>query len=677
MSESIKIDADVHELMERIRRQTQEGGSDGRLALTDSSLLLSPRAALPPVPSARHLVPKPPRIEKLQQLLEHARQKTEFSSAIPKFLHRLLRKQGGFNRLLLESAMLLTKTAVQLHKQLSGVSAHLEAQTRWLESFVRARAQDQEWMTAAGLRMGELPRLNERVERLAERMDAIAEHIEQRVRSVQTAHATELQQVSGRIDSAAEHVEQRVRSLQASQARDLQQLHAAHTRELEEMQAARTAELQQVSERIDFVAQDIEQRIRSVEASQASELQQVKASHGSDLQQVQASQAKELQQVQAAQAKELQRVQAAHAKELQQMSKRIDALARRLERADDLVQSKVEKRLDVVGEDLAGIARDLADAGAHLRRLQAHSDVTDVATKRGLGQLEREIIHLRRDADALRVASNRVDERQLADSSYFKAQFSAFTQLLQAEIDGARGPKGRGRAAKPKARLLESRTADTFYLAFENAFRGDRADVKRRQKVYISHLSSLKVPRSKMRVLDLGCGRGEWLEVLAEKKFKARGVDLSATMVDFCKTRGFDAAREDAIAYLKKQADESFTAVTAFHLIEHLPFPSLMELLREALRVLQPRGLLICETPNPANIQVGAHFFYRDPTHQRPLPPDSTRFLALHVGFRLAEILPVNPCTADARLPADDLEVTERFNEFFYGPQDYAILGRK
>ncbi|MBA3883331.1 MAG: methyltransferase domain-containing protein, partial [Chthoniobacterales bacterium] len=144
-----------------------------------------------------------------------------------------------------------------------------------------------------------------------------------------------------------------------------------------------------------------------------------------------------------------------------------------------------------------------------------------------------------------------------------------------------------------------------------------------------------------------------------------------------CRERGIDVVKADALEYLKGTAAESFSAVTAFHLIEHLPFANLIELLREALRVLQPGGLLICETPNPANLQVGAHFFYRDPTHQRPLPPDSTRFLALHVGFHDAQIVPVNPCAPGDKVADDGLQVTERVNKLLYGPQDYAIIATR
>ncbi|MEP6955652.1 MAG: methyltransferase domain-containing protein, partial [Chthoniobacterales bacterium] len=368
--------------------------------------------------------------------------------------------------------------------------------------------------------------------------------------------------------------------------------------------------------------------------------------------------------------------QAAHATELHESRKRLDAVAQQLEQREDAVRSDLERRLDAVGQDLTTVARDLATTGGHLRDLETKGEVAQVSTRAAITQLERGADQLRRNAETLQLATSRADERQLGDSSYFKAQLSLFTQLLRKQTEGKPGKKG-SPARSVTTPEIDARLADTYYVAFENAFRGQRADIKERQAIYLPYISGQEGPCSDLPVLDLGCGRGEWLELLGENGFTARGIDLNLEMVDYCRSRGLEASAEDALECLKAQPDYSLAAVTAFHLIEHLPFAILTELWREALRVLEPGGSLICETPNPANIQVGAHFFYRDPTHQRPLPPDSTRFLAQHVGFREAEILPMNPCTPETRIAADGLEVTERFNEMFYGAQDYAIVARK
>ena len=177
-------------------------------------------------------------------------------------------------------------------------------------------------------------------------------------------------------------------------------------------------------------------------------------------------------------------------------------------------------------------------------------------------------------------------------------------------------------------------------------------------------------------VLDLGCGRGEWLELLGEQGFTAAGVDLNVCMIEECRVRGLPAQAANALEHLVSLPAESVGAVSAFHLIEHLPADLLLRFFRECRRVLQPGGLAIFETPNPYNLVVGAAQFYDDHTHQRPLPPNSTRFLVEQAGFARVDILPLHPRDDADKVHGDgtNQELVERFNELFYGPQDYAIL---
>ena len=135
------------------------------------------------------------------------------------------------------------------------------------------------------------------------------------------------------------------------------------------------------------------------------------------------------------------------------------------------------------------------------------------------------------------------------------------------------------------------------------------------------------------RVLDLGPGRGEWLAVLAEVGVPAVGVDDNAAMVEHLRGRGLDVVLGDAAAHLAAVPDGSLDAVTAFHVVEHLDLEALLTLLAQSRRVLRPGGLLVLETPNPANLVMGACNFYLDPTHRSPVPPARLRFLAAASGF--------------------------------------------
>lgn len=175
--------------------------------------------------------------------------------------------------------------------------------------------------------------------------------------------------------------------------------------------------------------------------------------------------------------------------------------------------------------------------------------------------------------------------------------------------------------------------SEGFYRAFEDRHRGSRELIKERQRVYLPFVLPLTEVYPGAPAIDLGCGRGEWLELLAETGFTAHGVDLDDGMLAECRARGQDVRTQDAVSALRELPNESQAVVSGFHLAEHIPFEVLQDLVREALRVLKPAGLLILETPNPENIVVGTANFYLDPTHKQPIPPLLLSFLPEHLGF--------------------------------------------
>ena len=218
---------------------------------------------------------------------------------------------------------------------------------------------------------------------------------------------------------------------------------------------------------------------------------------------------------------------------------------------------------------------------------------------------------------------------------------------------------------------------DATYLTFEDHFRGTREEIKELFRAYLPVLKSHGIGTSEMPLLDVGCGRGEWLEILRQEGMHARGVDANRVMLEESRTRKLQVVESDAIAYLQSLDAESLGGLTAFHIIEHLPFPDLVNLLDETVRVLKPGGVAIFETPNPGNVLVGTQQFYLDPTHLKPLPSLLMRFLAEERGLCRVEILELHPCPDGVRVPEHGCAVAERFNQLFYGPQDYAIIGWK
>jgi len=252
------------------------------------------------------------------------------------------------------------------------------------------------------------------------------------------------------------------------------------------------------------------------------------------------------------------------------------------------------------------------------------------------------------------------------------------TQLLTHErqigvLDDAMGSHARGPAGDAgTAEGLPARL-DAFYLAFEDRFRGPREEIRSRVSVHLPVVRAAGAGTPDRPILDLGCGRGEWLEVLAAEGLTARGVDANVATVAETRSRGLEVVEADALTYLRSLPEQSCGAVTGFHVIEHLPFATVIGLVDEIVRVLQPGGVTILETPNPTNLVVGASSFYIDPTHGRPLHPETMRFLVAARGLERVEIRPLHP-VEEARLPDDGDPIAACLNEHLYGPQDYAVL---
>jgi O-antigen chain-terminating methyltransferase len=178
-----------------------------------------------------------------------------------------------------------------------------------------------------------------------------------------------------------------------------------------------------------------------------------------------------------------------------------------------------------------------------------------------------------------------------------------------------------------------------FYRAFEERYRGSQEQIKSRLCVYIPFVRPLIGLHENAKAIDLGCGRGEWLELLKEEGFDAQGVDLDEGMLVACRELGLNVHVGEAVGFLKELPEASQVIVSGFHIVEHIPFADIQTLVQEALRVLKPGGLLILETPNPENIVVGSSSFYLDPTHQRPIPPQLLAFLPEYYGYETTKIV--------------------------------------
>lgn len=217
---------------------------------------------------------------------------------------------------------------------------------------------------------------------------------------------------------------------------------------------------------------------------------------------------------------------------------------------------------------------------------------------------------------------------------------------------------------------------DSFYHRLENQYRGAPEEIAKRLKIYIPDVEAAWARTGQKPVMDIGCGRGEWLGLLRDHGMNGFGVDTNAVQIKEAQEAGLDVRLGDALQALADQPDNSLCVLSAHHLIEHLPFDAVAWITREAGRVLAPGGLLMFETPNTRNVLVGATTFHTDPTHLKPMPEQVMTVLFETAGFDPVEARGLN---AHERLHEflDTPDFNNELANLMFGPQDLAILGTK
>jgi O-antigen chain-terminating methyltransferase len=377
----------------------------------------------------------------------------------------------------------------------------------------------------------------------------------------------------------------------------------------------------------------------------------------------------------------------------------------------NLTNQSVDRYLSTVSAALAKISTELTETSHASATLGERQEQENQRTKDLIHQFqlqaERNISELRKLKEA---ASHDNDEirrsiEDLSNSSHqlnaSLSQIQSSTEVNQQQTDDIERRLQRvrsdltGQARETRQLLEEARRRlpepfdkqqlqaiadhephrlDGLYAELEDRFRGSQEQIKQRLAIYVERIKSAATAGN-FSLVDLGCGRGEWLELLQDEGLKAFGVDTNRVFLESCRERNLEVVECDAVQYLSGLPPQSVAAITGFHIVEHLPMDGLINLLDEVVRVLRPGGIVIFETPNPENVLVGSNFFYFDPTHRNPIPGSLMKFLLEARGLHQVEIIGLNPWD-DARLSGDN-ELTARINELFYGPMDYAVVGWK
>lgn len=220
---------------------------------------------------------------------------------------------------------------------------------------------------------------------------------------------------------------------------------------------------------------------------------------------------------------------------------------------------------------------------------------------------------------------------------------------------------------------------DWRYAGFENRFRGYEAEVKKQQVSYLLYF------KKKGKVLDLGCGRGEFLELLEKNGIKGVGIDINDQMIDICLEKGLDCQKGDMLEKLADHEDGSLSGIFSSQVIEHLPPSYLKRLLELAYFKLAPSSCIVLETINPVSVFSLVEIYFLDLSHQKPIHPQAIKFLMESTGFEEVEIIYSSPVEKERLqdLPGSDEAATilnqniDKLNKLLYAPSNYAAIGKK
>ena len=281
-------------------------------------------------------------------------------------------------------------------------------------------------------------------------------------------------------------------------------------------------------------------------------------------------------------------------------------------------------------------------------------------------------------------AEKRLDELEVAlarTAPRIETLLARLQEVVEAQ-EATVGPEPSAAAARVRSARFQSRGA--AYLDFENQHRGERELIKERQSVYLPIFAKSVTPQAPL--LDLGCGRGEFLEAAKEAGLAARGLELNPEMVALGRRQGLEVAEGEAISYLRGLENGSLGGILLAQVIEHLTYDELSEVVSLAQAKLAEGGHLVAETVNPACLTTLAGAFYLDLTHNKPIHPEAARFLWKWAGFKEVELLYLSPYPEQYRLPASPEgtptaqalnQAVKQLNDLLYSFQDYAVVGRK
>lgn len=329
----------------------------------------------------------------------------------------------------------------------------------------------------------------------------------------------------------------------------------------------------------------------------------------------------------------------------------------------------VDNKVNTVEDKVNTIENKVNTIENKINSIEIKIDATDTFVhdmQKTVGQISSEIVGIRKlfeDNNLTRIRLDRLERR-----------------YNQAASQGSNIDVSAGSFKKDES-ILENHSFD--YFLFEEKFRGPREEIKERQSAYLQYYLG------KEHVLDIGCGRGEFVELLIENGVPTTGIDINEDMVLYCREKGLPVKEIDVIEYLNSLPGDSLGGIFLGQVIEHLSINELVELIKLSYEKLQQGAYIIAETPNPQSMIIFTNTFYMDPSHNKPVHPLTIQFLLETNGFSEVNFKFSAPVSDEEwKLPhikggscIDNIEqfnkAITRLNDVLFGYQDYAVIAKK
>ena len=377
----------------------------------------------------------------------------------------------------------------------------------------------------------------------------------------------------------------------------------------------------------------------------------------------------------------------------------LDKLEQRIDSTENM-NIEINDRLDSCESQMVTISQKISDSSAQIEEikssyLNSNQNISDTISqfKGALSEIENKFSTALAETkaefeDALLETKNSyntilAEYENKMDTSLTETELCLLRMLKEKSIPGFEEKDHHNTASEKNENKVLSKSIYTSldYFKFENYFRGSRTQVMKNQKEYLKFL------RGKGHVLDLGCGRGELLELLRDNGITATGIDSYEEFVEYCQLKGLHAEVGKVPSCLNSIPNESIGAVFAGQLIEHITFDELNKLCQEIYRIMISGGCLIIETPNPTCLATYLNSFYMDPSHNKPVHPKTLQYLLQQQGFNNIQVIYTEQSKAGYRLPLLSVPNADNLSEFndginalsdiIFGSQDYAIIAYK